>query len=187
MEVQASRSFNSRFKGMFTGKDYYKTNTGLEISAQKGSGKVEVTDDGVVKVYDAKKVSIYGTKGDDKIYVANSHVKYIAPGLGDNKTFLDKCTFKKYSNFWGTGSIIRTGGLWSSKKGSDEIRINGDFNGRIAAQQGDGKGWGDKKAHKDTILINGNNTGRIEIDSKDKVAIKGPEKGKVINTTYIVY
>lgn len=53
------------------------------------------------------------------------------------------------------------------------------------AQQQDGKSWGDKKAHKDTILINGNNTGRIQIDSQDKVAIKGPKKGKVVNTTFI--
>ena len=138
----------------------------------------------------AKKVSVYGTKGDDKIYVANSQVYAIKPGKGDNKTFLDNCTYKKYNKFWGTGSYIMTGGgeFSSYKKGSDIVKINGDFNGIIYAQQGAGKAYGnDKKAHKDIILINGNNNGYINIDTHDSVKISGKEKGKIINQSIIYF
>ena len=188
MELQPNQSFFSRLRSAVTNRDYYKTDSGVKVVTEKGSGRVEVTDDNVVKIYDAKKVSIYGTKDDDKIYVANSQVYAVAPGKGDNKTFLDNCTYKKYNKFWGTGSYIMTGGgaFSSYKSGSDIIKINGDFNGKILAQQGAGKVYGnDKKAHKDTILINGNNTGYINIDTHDSVKIAGKEKGKIVNQSII--
>ncbi len=188
MELQPNQSFFSRMRSAVTNRDYYKTDSGVKVVTEKGSGRVEVTDDNVVKIYDAKKVSVYGTKDDDKIYVANSQVYAVAPGKGDNKTFLDNCTYKKYNKFWGTGSYIMTGGgaFSSYKSGSDIIKINGDFNGKILAQQGAGKVYGnDKKAHKDTILINGNNTGYINIDTHDSVKIAGKEKGKIVNQSII--
>lgn len=188
MQLQPSKGFTGKLYGIW-GQDHYKAPNGAEITVKKGTGKVEYTDNGVLKVLNADKVVICGSKKDDKILVKDSSVKYIAPKGGDNKTIIDNCKFKKYSNFWGTGSrIITGGGLFTSyKKGSDQIQINGDFNAAIFAQQGDGKIWGDKKAHKDYILINGNHNGYITIDTCDKVAVKGQKDGKVVNVSEIIF
>ena len=189
MQLQPNQGFVGKMNGFLSGKDYYNAPNGAVVSVKKGTGKVEFTEKGVLKVTDADKVVISGSKGDDKIHVINSFVKFIAPGKGDNKTLLDKCTFKKFNKLWGTGSrIITGGGLFTSyKKGSDMIQINGDFDAAIYAQQGAGTAWGgDKKAHKDQILINGNHNGYITVDSQDKVAVKGKKDGKIVNITEIV-
>ncbi len=186
MEISANQTLGQKFKSTLTGKDYFVTKDGVKVTADKGTSKVEVDDNNVVKVYGGEKVSIYGTKRNDKIFVSNAFVKYIAPKKGDNQTVLDNCKYKKYSRFWGTGSKIVTGGYNNYKKGSDVIKINGDFCGGIFAQQGSGEIYGDKKAHKDVILINGSHYGYINIDSHDKIAIKGEKKGKIINTSMII-
>lgn len=190
MQLQPNQGFYGKLNGFLTGKDFYKSPDGAQITVKKGTGKVEYTDKGVLKVTDADKVVICGSKGDDKIHVVNSFVKYIAPGKGDNKTLLDNCTFKKFNRFWGLGSrIVTGGGLFSSyKKGSDIIQINGNFDAAIFAQQGAGNAWGDdSKAHKDQILIKGNHNGYITVDTKDKVAIKGKKDGTVVNVSEIVF
>ena len=186
MDLQPTTGFFTNIKSKITGKDYYTTSTGTKISMAAGEGKVEETDDGVIKIYDAKKVSVYGTSADDKLYVKNSHVKYINQGSGNNVTALDNCTYNQYNRFWGTGSVITTGcSFFKPNKGSDVIKIKGDFNGGILAQQGSGKAYGDdKKAHKDTIMINGDNNGFINIDTHDKVAISG-KKGQIKNISVI--
>ncbi len=188
MQLTPSNSFHAKLQSL-VGYDTYKTPDGVKVYMKKNSGTVEVTKDNFVKVSDGKKVSVTGTNGDDKILIENSSIGYIAPGLGNNLTYLNKCEYKPYSRFWGSGSQIVTGGnmFQSHKKGSDTIKINGDFSGGILAQQGAGRGYGDDaESHKDVIIINGNNKGHINVDTHDKVSIKG-EKGSIANTTtYVV-
>lgn len=189
MQLQPNQGFYGKVNALLSGKDFYKTPDGAQITVKKGTGKVEYTDKGVLRITDADKVVISGSKGDDKIHVINSLINYIAPGKGNNKTLLDNCTFKKYNKTWGTGSrIVTGGGLFSNyKKGSDKIQINGNFDAAIFAQQGAGTAWGgDNKAHNDQILINGNHNGYITVDSQDKVAVKGKKDGKIVNITEIV-
>ena len=189
MQLQPNQGFNGKFFNIVMGKDYYKAPNGAEVSLKKGTGKVEYSDNGVLKVSDADKVVIIGTNGNDKILVRNSFITYIAPKLGDNKTLIDNCKFKKFNTFWGIGSrIVTGGGLFSSyKKGSDKIQINGNFDGAIFAQQGSGTAWGsDKKAHKDEILIKGNHNGYITVDTGDKVAVKGEKDGRIVNVSEII-
>ena len=168
------------------GYSVYKTENGATVKMKKGTGKVEVNDKGVLIVSGGEKVQVEGTRGDDKIVVKDSSVSLIGTGSGKDRLLLDNCTYKQYNSFWGTGSAIYTGGAWYRKKNKDdcaEIMIKGDFNGYIGAQQGAGKGWGDDSdAHRDHIMINGNNKGRINVDTHDKVQIKG-EKGSICNTT----
>ena len=170
----------------FLGYSVYKTKNGATVKMKKGTGKVEVNDKGVLIISGGEKVQVSGTRGDDKIVVKDSNVSYISTDSGKDRLLLDNCTYKQYKPFWGTGSAIFTGGAWYRKKNKDdfaEIMINGDFNGYISAQQGVGKGWGDDSdAHRDYIKINGNNKGRINIDTRDRVQING-EKGSVRNTT----
>jgi len=189
MQLQPNQGFYGKVNRILSGKDYYKAPNGAEITVRKGTGTVEFTENGVLRITNADKVVICGSKDDDKIHVVNSLIKYIAPGKGNNKTLLDNCTFKKYNNLWGTGSrIVTGGGLFSNyKKGSDKIQINGNFDAAILAQQGAGTVWGgDEKAHKDQILIKGNHSGYITVDSKDQVAIKGKKDGKIVNVSEIV-
>ena len=189
MQLQPNQGIYGKLNGLLSGKDYYKAPNGAEITVKKGTGTVEYTDKGVLKVANADKVVIAGSKGDDKIHVVNSFVRYIAPGKGDNVTLIDNCRFKKFNRFWGTGSrIVTGGGLFSSyKKGSDKIQINGNFDAAIFAQQGSGNAWGnDSKAHKDQILINGNHNGYITVDTKDKVTVKGNKDGQIVNISEIV-
>lgn len=187
MELTPNKSFLNTIRYGMWGYDSYTTPTGTTIWAKKGQGKFEVNDKDVVIITGAKDVCVKGTNEDDKIYIKDSKVLHITPKGGNNEIFLDNCKYY-YNKFWGTGSTIKTGTAFSTKKGSDVIKINGDFEGRILAQQGAGRGYGDdKKAHKDTILINGNNNGYINIDTHDKVAIKGKEKGRIVNnTTYYI-
>ncbi len=169
----------------FFGYSVYKTENGATVKMKKGTGKVEVNDKGVLVVSGGEKVQVSGTKGDDKIVVKDSSVSTIGTGSGKDRLLLDNCTYKQYNGFWGTGSFIYTGGPWYRKKNkndSAEIMVKGDFNGCIRAQQGEGKGLGEHGAQKDHIMIAGDNKGRVEVDTCDKVQIKG-KKGRVCNTT----
>lgn len=186
MDIIPQTSFRYTMLGKITKKDYYKTEDGTQISKEKGSGSIEISDDNVIKIYDAKKVSIYGNKEDKKIIVSESQVDRIMTNSGKNQVYLAHCTFKPRSLFSSSQIITGQNGILNNKDNSDVIRIDGDFEGLISAQQGSGSAYGDdKSAHKDTIIINGDNKGRIEIDTHDKVQVKG-EKGQIANTSVIM-
>lgn len=168
------------------GTSVYKTDNGMLIKMKKGTGNVQVNDNGVVVVNGGEKVRIAGTRGDDKLVVKDAHVSFVSTDSGKDRVLLDNCSYDRYSHFWGTGSRIQTGPTMfrrGNKGDYADIMIRGDFNGGILAQQGAGKGYGDdSKAHKDYIRITGDNNGHINVDSHDKVKVKG-EKGHIFNTT----
>ena len=179
MELMPSTSFWSEVNKSIFGRETYETPNGCKVTVKSGTGKVEVDDNGVISVSDAEKLKIYDSKHDDKIKVTNSEVG-IRVGKGNDTLLLDKCNFNDYKLFKGGSTIITYG----NKNSCANVLINGDFRGNINAQQGAGRGYGDDKdAHKDNILINGNNFGTINIDTHDKVAIKGPERGRIVNST----
>lgn len=180
MELNPSTSFWSGVNKSIFGRETYETPNGCKVTVKAGTGKVELSEDGTINVSDAEKLRIYDSKNDDKIKVTNSDVQTIRIGKGNDFLLLDACNFEDHKLFKGGTTIITYG----NKKGCANIMINGDFRGNICAQQGAGRGYGDDKdAHKDNILINGNNFGTINIDTHDKVAIKGPEKGHLVNHT----
>ena len=179
MQVQRSNSFFSVLNRVFAGRDTYKLENGCKVTMKKGTGNVSVDDSGAIKVSDAIKLNVYDSKKDNKIKVSNSSVNYVQIGRGNDLLLLDKCDFKDYKMFTG-GTCINS---YGKKKYTTNIMINGDFHGRINAQQGGGSGYGDKKSHKDNILINGDNYGEIFVDTPDKVAVKGEQKGSIKNMT----
>ncbi len=168
------------------GSSVYKTENGTVIKMDKGSGSVKVSDKGTITVVGGENVKIKGTKGDDRIIAQDSHIKSVSSYDGKDHLFFNGCKFNDYSMFWGSGSIIRTGTTKSNKEDFAEIVIKGDFNGAVFAQQGSGKGYGDdSKAHKDKIMVFGDNKGHIQVDTHDKVMVKG-QKGHIFNQTIYV-
>jgi len=175
-------SVKSRF-----GKDIYRLDNGTSIKMKKGSGTVDVNEKGVVKISGGENVSVSGSNKDDKILIENSSIKKVSLGGGENKLWFNGCKFNDFNMFLGSGTEITTANEWGDrKKGSSEIYVNGDFTGYINAQQGSVTGHGDDKDyHKDTIIVNGDNKGDIQIDSHDKVRIKG-DKGHLYNQSVYV-
>ena len=168
------------------GKDIYSLDNGTKIKVKKGTGDVSVDEKGIVKVKDAEKVSVSGSKNDDNILIENSSVDKISLGSGKNKLWFNGCKFNDYNMWLARGTYIETSGMINRKGDNSQIYVNGDFKGYINAQQGSGKGYGDdSKAHKDTIIIKGNNNGHIKIDSHDKVSVKG-DRGHLFNETVYI-
>ena len=169
------------------GTSVYKTENGTVIKMKKGSGSVQVSDQGTITVTGGENVKIRGTNGDDRIIAQNSHIKTVNGVCGQDHLFFNGCKFNDYNMFWGTGSAIHTGISRSKQDDFTEVVIKGDFNGAIFAQQGSGKGYGDdSKAHKDKIVVFGDNKGHIQVDTHDKVMVKG-QKGHIFNqTVYVV-
>ena len=180
MELTPSTSFWANVNRTLFDRDTYKTDTGCKFTMKQGTGCVDVAEDGTITVSDADTLKIYGSKSDDKIKVLNSYVKAATIGRGKDAIMFDNCEFKKHQLFH-PGTVIST---YGKKDDVATIMINGDFDGYMNLQQGMGKGWGkDDYAHKDHVLITGNNNGSIQVDGCDKVAIKGKEKGRISNVT----
>ena len=182
MELTPSTSFSAKINQMLTGRETYKTDSGCKITMKAGTGNINVDDNGVINISDAQDLRVYDSKNDDKIKVKNSEVMRATVGRGNDFLLLDACNFHDNKLFT-SGTIIHS---YGNKIGCSNIMINGDFKGHISSQQGAGRAYGDdKNAHKDNILINGNNDGTINVDTHDKVAIKGEEKGRIVNHSII--
>lgn len=87
--LTANASFGSKVMSFFTGKDYYKTESGVKISCQRGMGYVQVDEQGKVYAAGLENATIKGTKNDDNIHVVNSNVNTIYGKKGDDNITIE--------------------------------------------------------------------------------------------------
>jgi hypothetical protein len=87
--VQANSGIFNKLRGAITGRDYYKTSTGVKIVTDKNHGKIYEDANGVVIAEGLQNADIKGTRNADDITVSSSTVAKLDSKKGDDVIKID--------------------------------------------------------------------------------------------------
>ncbi len=152
--LSANATFGSKILSLFTGKDYYKTESGVKISTKRGVGYVAVDDTGKVYANGLDKAKIKGTKNNDNIHVINSTVDEIKGRRGDDKITIENSNL---NNIYGNQGRDLIHVVNSNVKG-----INGGMGNDVILAQDSNIEHVHGNSGKDTVLTSGGLTHKVK-------------------------
>ena len=162
--IQKNKGLINKIKHFFTGKDYYKTSTGVKVSTAKNTGEIREMSDGTTIVDGAKDVKVKGTKKADDIYVNRSTVLSVKGKAGSDFIIVENSVVKDVNGGRGKdGIFIENSVAGNVNGGTGDDHIEG-INSNTLKINGS---WG-----KDFIATDGGNTEKVKSTSRDDVKIQ---------------
>ncbi len=162
-KLEPNKGFFNKLKHLFTGKDYYKTSSGVNIAVDHNTGSVVETADGGVIIDGAKNAKIKGSKNDDNIVITNSSVKYVKGKGGNDSIYIENSDVKKVKGGRGDDTITINNSYVKKilgNSGQDEIRAKDSNIKKING------GFG-----KDIIITDGGFVKKVKDSSRDDIEI----------------
>lgn len=163
VKLEKNKGFLNKVKHLFTGKDYYKTSTGVKVSTDKNTGAVYEASDGSVYIDGVQNAKIKGTRNNDDIYINSSSVEYIKGKSGDDSIIIENSTVNKVNGNGGQDSIAIMNSYANNVNGgtgADDIYTH---NSNVKKINGS---WG-----KDNIETNGGHVETVKSTIRDNVEI----------------
>lgn len=174
--LNANASIGSKVLSLFTGKDYYKTETGVKISCDRSMGYVQVDEEGKVYASGLQNAKIKGTNNDDDIHVVNSTVNNLSAKKGDDKITIENSDLDKIYGNQGRDLIHVVN--------SNVKNIDGGKGDDTVLAQDSHIEYVHGRSGKDTILTSGGTTDKVQqgVFFKDNIWISNnpinPEPSK---------
>ncbi len=163
-KVEKNKGFINKVKHLFTGKDYYKTSTGVKVKTDKNTGRVYEAADGTVYIEGAQNAEIKGTKKDDNIVVSESSIDTVKAKRGNDNIEVRNSTVKTVKGNGGKDTIIINNSYADNVNGGCAADNIYTVNSNVSLINGS---WG-----KDTIETSGGYTEEVKSTSRDTVEIK---------------
>ena len=180
--VQANRGIFNKLRSAITGRDYYKTSTGVKIVTDKNHGRIYEDANGAVIAEGLQNANIKGTRKADDITVSSSTVTKLDSKKGDDVIKIDNSNLDEIYGGRGRDLIHINNSVVNYVHGgcgNDTIVASTSKIGKIDGEHG-----------KDKIETSGGTVDEVEKGSflrRDNISIcndpinPGPLDGTILN------
>lgn len=175
-KLEKNKGFLNKIKHFFTGKDYYKTSSGVKITTDKNTGSVYEAADGSVYADGLQNAKIKGTKNDDCIVVSGSSVKSVNGKKGDDTIYFENSNVEKIKGGNGQDYIEVYNSYVKDINGGRKDDTISTINSRVGKLNGQ---WG-----KDVVTTQGGFVEKIKSTFRDTVEIHNNPLNQNPDTEY---